>query len=339
MRNLIHLIIIYSSFILFIVNISTSTNVFSMDLNISASGGYDSNIAQNDEKNSSFFSEYQIKSNFEKKLNNLDIETNLSISANYRDYVSYDNNLLLRSDLVFSRDFPKFIKGEFFVTSYLYRDDFIYEDERNTFGTGASLTFYGLSNWEFYIDTEYFFSGYINEVLPNSGSPRKSFSLAKPICASQKNSHFDGDDNTNGKGKNAQEPHDRNDDIIKTRAGFVNFFSKHINFEFSIDYERLVSEIDLESYFSVGINTEIIWMPANNSKFDLVSRISDYYYDKFLNSDDNRKDQLYNLNLRASYFFNKMELYAFYDYQMNNSQLNEEDFIQSVTACGISYSF
>ncbi len=328
----------------FYLNILIVKDVFSMDSTISVSGGYDSNIGQDEHNNESFFSEYQFKSNFAKNLEKLDIETNLSVSSNYRDYFSYDDNYLLRLDLIFSRNFPKSIKGELFLTSYLYRGDFLTDDENNTVGIGYSMTFYGLSYSEIYIDAGYYSREYKNDVMPFSGRSKKSFNDVESFSSVISNDSHTKDNGSKGNGNGRggsklTEPEQRIDSIIKTTAGLKKFFTSKINLEFSIDYERLVSEIDLESYHSLGIKGEIIWMPANNIKFDLVSGISEAYYDKLINITDTRKDQLYTLNLRTSYYFNKMELYVFYDYQQNNSPLKTEDFIQSVTACGISYSF
>ncbi|OQX20362.1 MAG: hypothetical protein BWK80_35820, partial [Desulfobacteraceae bacterium IS3] len=100
----------------------------------------------------------------------------------------------------------------------------------------------------------------------------------------------------------------------------------------------LDSSVDTESYGQNGVNLSFLWTPADAWEISAMTGWKRFDYDESF-QDKERTDTRYLAGFGVSRFIKNIELFFHTEWMKNDSDSASESYRQTVTQCGVNFSF
>ena len=282
----------------------------------------------------------------------------------YQDYFRFEDRYSAAAGGAVRREFlDGLLAGELFCEASLYRDKLIPEDDFDgvTVGAGASWILSGQT--EALLRQRFSWNDFRNKSTVYRW-PMRSETGAMPLepgfpgdysdsgfSGDHTNSGFPGDhadsgfsglDSDPGGDMEPSQPYSseksRDDCLSSTELSLVYYMGPSVTATFTAEYQTNSSSVKGESYDSAGGYFAFDWKPEQNWRCILSLSAAKYDFDR----DDlgkSRSDKIRAAGLRISRYLGAFELYARIDLTETDSDFETEDYRQTVTQCGVSWSF
>lgn len=278
------------------------TGAAASDMSVELAAGYDDNVSLSSTAEGSAFGSYQIKFYHQFLPDLLSADCDIFIDGSYQDYFSMGDNYELRPgiSLTFPLSNGRLVPG-IMAEVLIYRDDFIKEDDRDEIMAGVqlewlttarvSLGFHHIWAWLDYTEPVI-----LQTVRPSSGPGKGRGMPGGP--------HHQEHDDTHQHTSSSRDDHLRSTGI----QGML-FFTPEIQGHISLEYNRLDSSIETESYRQNSGILSLLWAPGDLWEISATTFWKRAKYDQDIENTD-RTDTICNAGLGISCFIDKFEFFS-----------------------------
>lgn len=301
------------------------------------SAGYDDNPARSDSAQGSGFVRYRAASGHRFSLGKSQLE--LFGDGEYGQYSDVEDRHQLGAGLSLERRFLRNrLLARTAITGLLYRDDLNQEDERDQTGLTLALSWIAHARWTLALEADISQAWYVTPVASvrrhgncNGAGPGKA--------GCQGGSQGEGQGDRAGESPCRFQPADREDRIVNLK-GIADYYPHpDIRFRVTIEYEDLCASVDKESYQRLGLGLSGAWVWGQNWELRGELGWSRAVFDP-IPGERRRKDDLWRMGAELGYYFNdRLALFLEYQWGENDSQWEEESYIQRISRCGLVWWF
>ncbi len=273
----------------------------------------------------------------------------------YQDYFRFEDRYSATAGGAARREFlDGLLAGELFCEASLYRDKLIPEDDFDGVSVGAGASWILSGQTEALLRQRFSWNDFRNKSTVYRW-PAQSESGGMPLepgfAGDYSDSGFAGDYGDSGLSgldsvpEGDMEPpqpyaseKSRDDCLSSTALSLVYYMSPSVTATFTAEYQTNSSSVKGESYDSTGGYFAFDWKPEQDWRCVLSLSAAKYDFDR----DDlgrSRSDNVRAAGLKISRFLDAFELYARIDVTDADSDFETEDYRQTVTQCGVSWSF
>jgi hypothetical protein len=305
-----------------------------LDTSIQLAAGYDDNPSLSADATASSFACYQIKLAHSFFSDLPSVDGGLFMNGMYQDYFSVEDNYQFNAgaSLIFPLSEGRLLPG-IYSDVLLYRDNFTEEDDRNDIAVGGQIDWLANARLTLGIRQEWTWSDYRNPVDDVSGSGHTcEMTTDHTACSGQGQGQGQGQGHRYGQITSQ----DRDDRLSITGLHALLFLTPEVQTDLSLEYNRLSSSVNTESYRQTGAVLSLLWMPHNLWEIRLETAYKRAEYDEEVSD---RTDTTYHTNWGITRFINNFEIFFQMEWTKNNSPLETEDYRQTVTQCGVIWSF
>ena len=297
-----------------------------LDIELSGGGGYDDNPRQEKGSEGAFFS--QIELDFDWTITRQLIPaTAISFYgfAAGRNYSGLDDNWQLSGGLASATNITE-IPGtlSFFTEFASYRNQLVSDDDYDSFSMGCDFIWFTSPQLSLETISSIAWEDYRDPITSNR-SPRK-----KAVNPGNGN-HASGSPVHHNFG-------DRNDRRFTTSLKSLYAFSPDFDSTGTIFWRYRHSSIDAECRTAYGLNLSLNWhpVPAIELNWQLGGERVPY---KYRYHKEKRTETIYNTGFTISCFLNDFTLQSGWDWNKQNSVVNEDDYQRNQWQFILKYSF
>jgi hypothetical protein len=311
-----------------------------LDTAIQLTAGYDDNPSLSADATASSFACYQIKLAHAFFSDLPSVDGGLFVNSMYQDYFSIEDRYQFNAggSLIFPLSEGRLLPG-IHSDVLVYRDNFTQEDDRNDMAVGCQIDWLASGRLTLGIRQEWTWSDYRNPVYDVAARHRCGMTPDNDNTACSGPGQSQGYGQCQGQGQQGQDQtasQDREDRLSITGLHALVFLTPEIQTDLSLEYNRLSSSVDTESYRQTGAVLSLLWMPYELWEIRLETAYKRSEYDDAVSD---RRDTAYHTNWGITRFINNFELFFQMEWTKNNSPLEAEDYRQTVTQCGVIWSF
>jgi len=308
-----------------------------VDIRVEVSAGYDDNTVRTDKEKGSAFALYGLEMGKQFVLGKAwTLETLLE--ASYQDYERVEDNYLLQGSAALSRSLAQGrVLASIITEANAYRDDLIDEDDRNEFMAGIQV------NWVF--------SSRLSLNLRHTWRWLDYRNWARPFAVRGKG-RTDGPPGPDNFGIYANpnfsidSPDDdlvtpfrpRDDRMANTGLSLDIFLPFSTTCTLHAGYTRLYSSLKIESYKQLQTGIGLVWKPADKWS---VAVDGGWHRTKYHKANGIFRQTNYTrfAGMQVSRFWGRLEFFGHVVWSESDSSLDFENYNQTVTQCGFSWSF
>lgn len=306
--------------------LGTIGKAWGVDASMEAAIGYDDNAAEVSDGDGSGFGEYRLRLTQLFLRETKWIDGDVFLEGSYTQYFDLDDNYRISAggNLAFSTWRDRLRPG-LFAEALAYRDDLVAEDEQDRYRVGGGLEWIADARLTLALRGSWAWADYLNAVSrpgermvpPGMGM---GFQGGRPDPPGR------------------EESFSRDDTIGMIEAGATLYPTPDIQADLWVRGGRVDSSAEFESYRENGISAWTQWMPGEAWRVFVAGSWARFDYDKSPGGTD-RKDDLYTINLGIRRFIGDFEIFAQFNRTENDSPVDGEGFVKTVTQCGVAYSF
>lgn len=246
-----------------------------------------------------------------------DLEMELYGGGAYQDYFRLADNYQLNMGGVLSSSFAQGrLRPAILSELTFYRDELLVEDEHNGLLAGVRLEWLMTGRLTLELTQLWSWQDYGNPQLPWSGQKKGGQS---------------------GQGQGDTFPA-RDDFRQSTGVQGIFYLLPDLEATLSLEYATLSSSIAREEYERMGVQVAMAWFPAHGLEVSGYAAVGENDFNHTPDG-DKREDSHQAAGLRLGYSMGRSKLFMNWTWQENDSSLTYEDYTQTVTLCGFSFSF
>jgi hypothetical protein len=349
-----------------------SVSAFGITGTMEFSAGYNDNPEEVEDGRGSTFARYSLSVDRSFFFSPLGAYADVSVSGAYQAYARLEDNYGAGVSAELVRPwFNGVLLPSLTCEVGILRDELVEEDERNEFAVGAGITWAVNRYMELTVDRSWKWLDYRHETRPfsgrgaghlSSGPGRQTSGLRSTTAAvspgygesspggwggQHEGGKGEGGEDSGGQGCGqpggqcdgaGQEPLRRDDRLETTGVVWSLFPGSDITCAFSADYLRLYSSSHLEAFRQVRLGVQTAWEPARSWSIGLGFDWFRTEYDKGPRNTE-RTDYARHAALGISRFFGSYEVFVVVDWFENDSPVESESYTETVTQCGLAWSF
>ncbi len=321
------------SLLLVILSFILITGAAASDMSVELDAGYDDNVSLSSTAEGSAFGSYRIKFYHQLFPDLPSADCDIFIDVSYQDYFRLGDNYELRPgiSLTFPLSDGRIVPG-IMSEALIYRDDFTEEDDRNEIMAGVQLEWLTTARVSLGFRQTWTWLDYTEPVILQTDIPSLRPGKGWGMPGGPHHHHQEDDDTQE------QTSSSRDDHLRSTGIRGTLFLTPAIQTHISLEHNRLDSSVETESYRQNSGMLSLLWEPSDLWEISATTFWKRAEYDQDIENTD-RTDTTYDVGLGISYFINNLELFFHVEQTENDSPLDIESYCQTVTQCGLIFSF